>query len=74
VAVRDAIVSGEEYELLVASPALDVAAFAGANDGLALTAVGMVEAPDEAGIGESVAEEEGRRTALPAAHDHFAAR
>ncbi|MDH5234731.1 MAG: thiamine-phosphate kinase [Gemmatimonadota bacterium] len=74
VAVLDAVASGEEYELLVASPALDTAAFAAAHDGLALTAVGAVEAPDEAGVGESVAEQRGRRVALPAAHDHFAAR
>lgn len=73
VAVHDAIVSGEEYELLVAASDLDTAAFAAAHDGLPLHAVGVVEAPEAAGVGESFAEEQGRRAPLPAAHDHFAA-
>lgn len=70
VPVQDALASGEEYELLVASPALDTAAFRAAHDGLALTAIGRVEAVS--GAGEVTAERDGRPTALPRAHDHFA--
>ncbi len=73
VPVREALVSGEEYELLVAAPALDVAAFAAANSGLSLRAVGRVEAMSGSAAGEVVAEEGGQRVALPGGHDHFAA-
>ncbi len=70
VGVEAALSSGEEYELLVAAPALDTAAFAAAHDGLSLTPVGRVEAAR--GAGEVRAERDGRPTALPQAHDHFA--
>jgi thiamine-monophosphate kinase len=70
VVVEDALASGEEYELLVAAPALDVRAFAAANGGLPLTPIGRVEAAE--GRGEVTAERDGRPAALPAAHDHFA--
>lgn len=73
VPVREALVSGEEYELLVAAPALDVTAFAAAQRGLALHAVGRVEAMPGDAAGELVAEEGGQRVALPGGHDHFAA-
>ena len=71
---RDALTSGEEYELLVAAPALDTAAFATALGGLALHEIGIVEGVSPDGAGEVVAEEGGRRVALPRAHDHFVAR
>lgn len=70
--VEDAVVSGEEYELLVAAPVLDEAAFAAATGGLALTAVGRVEASPN-GPGDAVGERGGVRVPLPGAHDHFAA-
>jgi len=44
VARREALASGEEYELLVTAPTLDVAAFAAAHSGLTLTAIGAVVA------------------------------
>jgi thiamine-monophosphate kinase len=62
-----AVVSGEEYELLLAAPTLDVAAFSAAHDGLELTPIGWVEA----GIGV-LALAGGRPVPLPGAHDHFA--
>lgn len=67
----DALVSGEEYELLVAAPAgaIDTAAFSAAVGGLALTAIGRVERSDG---GEVVAERGGKAVPLPGAHDHFA--
>lgn len=68
--VDQALASGEEYELLVAAPALDVAAFAAAHAGLRLTAIGRIEAAR--GEGEVRAERDGRPAALPGAHDHFA--
>jgi thiamine-monophosphate kinase len=70
VAVDDALASGEEYELLVAAPSFDAQAFAAANGGLLLTPIGRVEAAR--GAGDVTAERDGRPTALPAAHDHFA--
>ncbi len=71
VAIDDALASGEEYELLVAAPSLDAAAFARAHGGLALTAIGRVEAAVGTD-GEVRAERDGRPAALPRAHDHFA--
>jgi thiamine-monophosphate kinase len=68
----DALASGEEYELLVAAPALDPAAFAAANGGLRLTAIGAVEAGPSGG--EVVIEDGGRPVRHPATHDHFAKR
>jgi thiamine-monophosphate kinase len=72
VGTREALASGEEYELLVAAPGLDVAAFARENAGLVLTAVGSVEASARAGEGEVRAEEHGKAVELPGAYDHFA--
>ena len=81
VSLRDALVSGEEYELLVAAPTGGggdrarasteefSAAFAAANGGLSLTAIGRVEPC--VGSGEVVAEERGVPVALPGGHDHF---
>lgn len=69
VPVEEALRSGEEYELLVAAPALDVQAFAAAHGGLPLTAIGRVEAGDAPAV---QAERGGRRVALPGSHDHFA--
>ena len=68
--VRAALASGEEYELLIAAPALDTRAFAAAHDGLLLTAVGRVERA--VGAGNVTAERAGRPAALPNTHDHFA--
>ena len=67
----DALVSGEEYELLVAAPAgaIDAVAFSAAMGGLALTAIGRVEHSDR---GEVVAERGGKVVPLPGTHDHFA--
>lgn len=70
VSVDEALSSGEEYELLVAAPALDVSAFSAAHPGLALTAIGRVESTR--GAGEVRAERDGQPTALPGTHDHFA--
>ncbi len=68
-ALEDALVGGEEYELLCAAPpGLDVAAFAG-TFGAPLTAVGRVDASGSAG--PSVALDGGARVDLPAGHDHF---
>ena len=65
----DALASGEEYELLVTSPApLDVAAFR-AEFGLDLTEIGEAQG-DEA---EVVLTARGRRVAPPAGYDHFTA-
>lgn len=66
----DALASGEEYELLVAAPSLDVGRFAAENGGLTLTAIGRVEAAQ--GVGEVVAERDGALIGLPSTHDHFA--
>ena len=72
VSPRAAIMSGEEYELLAAGPALDTAAFARAHPGLALTAIGRCEPALPGAGGDVVAEEAGRRVELPRSHDHFA--
>jgi thiamine-monophosphate kinase len=65
----DALASGEEYELLVASPApLDAAAFR-AEFGLDLTEIGEAQG-DEADV---VLTAGGRRVAPPAGYDHFTA-
>lgn len=69
---RDALASGEEYELLVAAPTFHTSAFAAEHDGLALTAVGRVEALAAGEVPEVWAEEGGRRVAFPQSHDHFA--
>lgn len=76
--VGAALASGEEYELLIAAPGLDTQAFAAAHDGLSLTAVGRIErATGAPGAMNVTAERAGRPTALPTAlpraHDHFAA-
>lgn len=68
--VERALASGEEYELLVAAPALDTHAFVAAMGGLPLTAVGRVERGN--GVADVTAERAGRPVALPRAHDHFA--
>ncbi|MHB1297602.1 MAG: thiamine-phosphate kinase [Gemmatimonadaceae bacterium] len=67
VTTSDALASGEEYELLVAAPELDVDAFRAATGGLALTAIGHVEA----GTGVQGVQH-GKRVTVPGAHDHFA--
>lgn len=72
-AVQDALRSGEEYELLVAAPTLDRAAFAAAHDGLALTAIGRFEAAEPGGAGGAPAGVARRaRPHLAPSHDHFA--
>jgi thiamine-monophosphate kinase len=71
VSVDAALASGEEYELLLAAPSLDAAAFAAAHGGLPLTAIGRVEAAQ--GAGAVRAERGGHPAAMPRAHDHFAA-
>ncbi len=53
VSARDAAVSGEEYELIVCAPALNVSAFERANR-LRLTAIGRVLEPIPDGIGVTV--------------------
>lgn len=66
VSVREAAASGEEYELLVTAPTLDVAAFA-AEFGLPLTEIGAVVA----GSPGVTALEGGARVAAVQGHDHF---
>ncbi len=70
ISVDDALASGEEYELLVAAPPIDLHAFRAAHQHLALTIIGRVEA--SRGAGEVRAERDGQPAALPGAHDHFA--
>lgn len=72
VGAHDALASGEEYELLVSAPSLDVTAFTAATRGLRLTAIGVVEAG--AAGGEVVIDDGGRSVALPPTHDHFSRR
>lgn len=75
VAPRDAMRSGEEYELLVALPAALLARaadFRAAHAGLALTPIGRFEALAPGEAAEAVAESGGTRVALPRNHDHFA--
>jgi len=67
-----ALGSGEEYELLVTAPALDVAAFSLTCGGLALTPVGRVEAAPEVGPAVPIAGVDGIVPPAPRAHDHFA--
>jgi thiamine-monophosphate kinase len=62
----DALAGGEEYELLVTAPALDVDAFTG-RFGLALTAIGAVTS----GAGELRLLKGGNRVAAPGGYDHF---
>jgi thiamine-monophosphate kinase len=62
----DALASGEEYELLVAAPAIDSAAFE-RELGVPLTAIGNVER-GEPGVHAWLA---GERVALPRGFDHF---
>ena len=70
VASRDALTSGEEYEVLVTAPALDPAAFAAAHGGLALTPIGQVVA----GPVGAVSLLAGGRAVPPVhAFDHFVA-
>ena len=64
--VLDAVASGEEYELLVAAPAIDTAAFE-REFALTLTAVGRVER-GKPGVSALLA---GERVALAGGFDHF---
>lgn len=66
VAPLEAFASGEEYELLVAAPTIDTAAFE-RDLGVPLTAIGRVKR----GAPEVVALLEGKRVALPGGFDHF---
>ena len=61
----DALAGGEEYELAIAAPALDVEAFAAV--GIELTAIGVARA-GAAGVSGVRA---GSRVALPVGYDHF---
>lgn len=65
---REALASGEEYELLVTAPAFDSTAFAVAHAGLALTAIGQIVAGP---AGSVRLREHGRAVELPSTHDHF---
>ena len=67
---REAAVSGEEYELIVCAPALNVSAFARATK-LSLTAVGRVMDPIPDGIGVT-ARMNGEPAALTRGFRHFA--
>ena len=69
VAARDALVSGEEYELIVCAPALNASAFTRANQ-LALTAIGRVLEPIPDGIGVTV-RMNGERLAPAEGFRHF---
>jgi thiamine-monophosphate kinase len=69
VSARDAAMSGEEYELIVSAPALNVSAFARANS-LSLTAVGRVVEPIPDGIGVTV-RMNGERLAPAEGFRHF---
>ncbi|HEY9425589.1 MAG TPA: thiamine-phosphate kinase [Gemmatimonadaceae bacterium] len=62
----DALASGEEYEVLVAAPTIDTAAFE-RELGVPLTAIGKVER-GEPGVHAWLA---GERVALPGGFDHF---
>jgi thiamine-monophosphate kinase len=62
----EAFASGEEYELLVAAPTIDTAAFE-RDLGVPLTAIGRAKR----GAPEVVALLEGKRVALPGGFDHF---
>lgn len=69
VTARDASVSGEEYELIVCAPALNVSAFTRANQ-LSLTAIGRVLEPLPDGIGVTV-RMNGERLAPAEGFRHF---
>jgi thiamine-monophosphate kinase len=69
VSPQDAAVSGEEYELIVCAPALNVSAFSRANH-LALTAIGRVVEPIPDGIGVTV-RMNGERLAPAEGFRHF---
>jgi thiamine-monophosphate kinase len=69
VSARDAAVSGEEYELIVCAPALNVSAFSRANQ-LSLTAVGRVIEPIPDGIGVTL-RMNGERLAPAEGFRHF---
>lgn len=60
--------SGEEYELLVAAPALDTVRFL-ADTGVPLTAIGRVRSRDGASVVVTLG---GARVDLPRGYDHFA--
>lgn len=66
---REALASGEEYELLLTAAALDAPAFSAAQAGLALTAIGRV-VPGPAGSVRLL--DRGGAVELPSTHDHFA--
>ena len=68
---RDALASGEEYELAVCAPpgAVDVGAF-GRAFGTPLTRIGTVEAAVPGGE-VVVVDDAGARVDLPTGHDHF---
>lgn len=63
-----AVASGEEYELAVTAPTIDVGAFEECF-GLPLTEVGVVESATTGG--EVSMLENGKRVDLPRGHDHF---
>ncbi|HXT18355.1 MAG TPA: thiamine-phosphate kinase [Gemmatimonadaceae bacterium] len=67
---RDALVSGEEYELLVTGPAFDTRAFE-ARFGIPLTEIGRVRQPEASGVGVHVKDAMGARVEISAGHDHF---
>jgi thiamine-monophosphate kinase len=69
VVARDAALSGEEYELIVCAPALNVSAFERANR-LSLTAIGRVMEPVPDGIGVT-ARMNGERLAPTEGFRHF---
>ncbi|HEY9514632.1 MAG TPA: hypothetical protein VIQ74_03050, partial [Gemmatimonadaceae bacterium] len=66
ISVSDAIASGEEYELLVAAPGIDTAAFE-RDLGVPIRAIGRVER-GAAGVQAFL---DGARVALPGGFDHF---
>lgn len=65
---EDAAASGEEYELLVAAPALDCARFL-SEMAVPLTAIGRVRSRDGASVHVTL---RGARVDLPRGYDHFA--
>ncbi|HEY2895886.1 MAG TPA: thiamine-phosphate kinase [Gemmatimonadaceae bacterium] len=69
VSARDAAASGEEYELIVCAPALNVSAFTRATT-LSLTAIGRVVEPIPDGIGVTV-RMNGERLAPTEGFRHF---
>lgn len=67
--VEHALVSGEEYELLVTAPGLDLKAFAAHNPGVTITEIGYV---GEICEGDVIGERGGERFKLSGAYDQFA--